>query len=202
MNFYIIKRQGLCIIGRVECFYCYFKFIEVKFYIIFKKKRGFEIGILNDGFVLVLMKFKMGVVDVRLMMSCFNINLFDSCGLQCKLNQMCDWVEVINEVFMVENQQYVWWVNIFRGEGDVVDLEMDIFYNNWFQVGFEVVMQSFSFMVEVSIFRKLVVFLQIVNKLCCKRKCENYINCKKNYNIEDFIFFSEVKLLWKNLDFI
>lgn len=202
MNFYIIKRQGLCIIGRVECFYCYFKFIEVKFYIIFKKKRGFEIGILNDGFVLVLMKFKLGVVDVKLVMSCLNINLFDGCGLQCKLNQMCDWVEVINEVFMVENQQYVWWVNIFRGEGDVVDLEMDILYNNWFQVGFEVVMQSFSFMVEVSIFRKLVVFLQIVNKLCCKRKCENYINCKKNYYIEDFIFLSEVKLLWKNLDFI
>lgn len=53
----------------------------MKFYIIFKKKRGFEIGILNDGFVLVLMKFKMGVVDVWLVMSCLNINLFDGCGL-------------------------------------------------------------------------------------------------------------------------
>lgn len=45
----------------------------------FKKKRGYEIGVLYFGFILVFKK--MGVVDVRLLISCLNINVFVNCSL-------------------------------------------------------------------------------------------------------------------------
>lgn len=202
MKFSITKRQGLCITGRAECSYCHFKSTEVKLHTTFKKKRGPETGTLNDGLALALTKSKMGVADARLMMSCLNINPPDGRGLQRKLNQMCDQVEAINEESMVENQRCVWRVNMLRGEGDTVDLETDTSYNNRPQAGFEAATQSFSPMVEASTTRKLVVSLQTANKLCCKRKCKNHTNCKKNYNTEDSISSSEAKLLRKNLDFI
>lgn len=109
----------------------------------------------------------MGVADARLMMSCLNINPPDGRGLQRKLNQMCDRVEAINEESVVENQRYVWRVNMLRGEGDTVDLETDTSYNNRTQAGFKAATQSFSPMVEASMPRKLVVSLQTANKLCC-----------------------------------
>lgn len=202
MKFSITKRQGLCITGRAECSYCHFKSTEVKLHTTFKKKRGPETGTLNDGLALALTKSKMGVADARLMMSCLNINPPDGRGLQRKLNQTCDRVEAINEESMVENQRCVWRVNMLRGEGDTVDLETDTSYNNRPQAGFEAATQSFSPMVEASTTRKLVVSLQTANKLCCKRKCKNHTNCKKNYNTEDSISSSEAKLLRKNLDFI
>lgn len=193
MNFYITKRQGLCITGRAECSYCHFKSTEVKLHTTFKKKRGPETGTLNDGLALALTKSKMGVADARLMMSCLNINPPDSRGLQRKLNQMCDRVEAINEASMVENQQYVRRVNTLRGEGDAVDLETDTSYNNRPQAGFEAATQSFSPMVESSTPRKLVVSLQTANKLCCKRKCENHINCKKKLQHRGLHFLQRSK---------
>lgn len=39
INFYVTKRQGLCITGRAECSYCHFKSTEVKLHTTFKKKR-------------------------------------------------------------------------------------------------------------------------------------------------------------------
>jgi hypothetical protein len=85
---------------------------------------------------------------------------------------MCNRVEDINiTLMMIDNQRYIRRVNQLLSQGDEVDVETDTSYNNRPQAGFEAATQSFCPVVENNTSRKLVLALQMANKLCCKRNC-------------------------------
>jgi hypothetical protein len=93
----IKKRIGLCITAAVICTSCHFKSKAVELYETVKKSCGPSTGMLNEALVLPVLKSKVGISDVPLVLSCMNIKVPDSRGLQRKLNNLSDKMVDINE---------------------------------------------------------------------------------------------------------
>ncbi|KAL3871966.1 hypothetical protein ACJMK2_039938, partial [Sinanodonta woodiana] len=78
--------------------------------------------------------------------------------------------------------QYVHRINIIAGRpnDEAVDTEYDVSYPSRPQAGCEASTQSFAPLIERNTRKKLVISLQVGNKLCRKSNCNHKNNtCKK-----------------------
>ena len=199
----IEKRQGLCITATVECSTCKFISPQCRLFTTIKKPRGPEAGSLNDALVIPVLKSKMGLNDVRFLLSCINVQPPAFSGLQRKLNKVADHVIEMNTKSMAANQEYVRQVSTMAGYQAKVNVETDAAYNNRPQSGVEAATQSFSPMIEQDTCKKLVLAMQTANKHCSKRNCNHRNrNCKQNFGTAETISSSESKLVQKNLESI
>lgn len=129
-------------------------------------------------------------------LSCLNVKVPDTRGMQRKLNSLCDRVEEINSESMRENQRYVRRVNRLAGREETeVDLETDTSYNNRPQASLEAGTQSFSPLVENNTPRTLVLVLQTANKLCSKRSCDHQ-NSTHSTGSSSSLIANKVGLRW------
>lgn len=155
------KRLGLGVVASIECKNCRFKTKEFKLY---------EEGPngkckLNTATALPMLKTKMGPADVRFFLGALNIKPPSTTLLYKILNHAADIATTLNQESMDENQNYVARVQDMKGQGNLVDLEVDTSYNNRIQSGYEAGTMSITPAVECSTGRKLVMALNICNKL-------------------------------------
>ena len=95
-----------------------------------------------------VLKSKMGLNDVRFLLSCINVQPPAFSGLQRKLNKVDDHVTEMNTKSMAANQEYVRQVSTMAGCQAKVNVETDAAYNDRPQSGVEAATQSFSPMIE------------------------------------------------------
>lgn len=199
----IVKRQGLCITAETSCNYCNFTSTASELFTTIKKSRGPEAVSLNDALAIAVLKSKMGISDVRYLLSCINVQPPAPSGLHKKLCDTADKMVQLNTDSMEENQMYVRRVMQMAGKSPEVNLETDLSFNNRPQSGYEAATQSFCPMVEQDTNKKLVLSMATANKLCFKKACDHKnSNCRKNYGIAESISSSESKLVRKNLEHI
>ena len=198
----ISKRTGLCISLVSFCSRCSASSREMPLYECGGRRgtRGPIPGNLNQGLLLPIIKTKAGASDISFFLASLNIKQPNTSLMYKNVNKLCDQVEEINKVSLVQNQEFVREVNQVRGEATDISAESDTSYNNRPQAGFEAGTQSFTPLVEQQTNRKLVIEMNVTNKLCSRRNCEhNTVDCKKNYNMEDSIASSESAATERNL---
>lgn len=199
----IAKRQGLCITAETLCNCCNFTSGPCELFTTIKKSRGPEAGSINDALAIAVLKSKMGISDVRYMLSCINVQPPAPSGLHKKLCDTADKMVQLNTQSMADNQLYVKRVMEMAGKTPEVNVETDLSFNNRPQSGYEAATQSFCPMVEQDTNKKLVLSMATANKLCFKKACDHKkSNCKKNYGIAESISSSESKLVRENLEHI
>lgn len=199
----LVKREGLCITAETVCNCCGFKSEPCKLFTTIKKRRGPEAGSLNDALAIAILKSKMGISDVRCLLSCMNVQPPAVSGLHKKLCDMSDKMIELNTCSMTENQQYVKKVMQMAGKEAEVNVETDLAFNNRPQSGYESATQSFCPMIEQDTHKKLVLSMATANKLCIKKSCDHKnINCQKNFGTAESISSSESKLVHQNLECI
>lgn len=197
----IVKRQGLCITAETSCKCCNFTSTACELFTTIKKSRGPEAGSLNDALAIAVLKSKMGISDVRYLLSCINVQPPAPSGLHKKLCDTADKMVQLNTKSMADNQMYVRRVMQMAGKRPEVNVETDLSFNNRPQSGYEAATQSFCPMVEQDTNKKLVLSMATANKLCFKKACDhNNSNCRKNYGIAESISSSESKLVRENLE--
>ena len=194
------KSQGLCTFLTVRCKTCNLqeadqaafqeKYEE-------QKKRGPVTGNLNEMLALSCYKTKVGITDLRFILSCLNIKPPSSGYLYKKVNEMSNTIISVNESTLVKNQQFVQEVNELTYTG--IHVQTDTAYNHRPQSGGESATQSVAIVMEHSTSRKLPLCVSIANKLCRKRTCQ-HLNCKKNHRTEDSMSSTETKLAKENLN--
>lgn len=199
----IVKRNGLCITTKTYCNYCGFNSEPCQLFTTIKKSRGPEAGSTNDALAIAVLKSKMGVTDIRYLLSCMNVQPPALSGLQRKVCGAADKMIELNSTAMTENQQYVQKIMAMAGEKEEVNVETDVSFNNRPQSGYEAATQSFCPMVEQDTNEKLVLSMATANKLCVKKSCDHKnINCKQNFGVAESISSSESKLVRQNLESI
>ena len=197
------KRKGLCITARTCCKNCKFNSQPCELFTSIKKKRGPTAGSLNDALAIPVLKSKMGVTDIRYLLSCINVQSPAPSGLHRKVCQAADEMVNLNSASMSDNQRYVERVMEVSGRKHEVNVETDLSFNNRPQSGYEAATQSFCPMVEQDTDKKLVLSMATANKLCSKKNCNHQnIKCKKNFGTAESISSSESKLVHQNLESI
>ena len=201
-NIKITRRTGLCITVVSFCNKCYASSKEMAMYNNGGKwgKRGPTPGNLNQGLLLPVIKTKAGAADISFFLASLNIKQPSISGIYRNINKLCDQVEIINKESLLQNQNFVRQVNEVRGEDNCIYAESDTSYNNRPQTGFEAGTQSFTPLIEQQTNKKLVIAMDVINKLCPRRNCQhNTDECKQNYKMEDSISSSESHSTEKNL---
>jgi hypothetical protein len=122
----IVDRQGICVSGILTCRNCAFSTDKVELYTKVKTSNGPDAGSLNSALLLPVMKSRVGISDQLLSLSCLNIKVPDSRGLQRKMNALSDNMEQINEQQMILNQQYIKKVHTLAGVEAFGDVEFDV----------------------------------------------------------------------------
>ncbi|KAK3585357.1 hypothetical protein CHS0354_004630 [Potamilus streckersoni] len=160
-------------------------------------RRGPVTGNLNEMLALPCYKTKVGVTDLRFIISCLNILPPSSGYLYKKLNKLSSTIISDNECVLVENQKFVQEVNMLTYKG--IHVQTDTAYNHRPQSGGESATQSVAIVMEHTTSRKLPLCVSIANKLCSKKTCI-HLNCKKNHRTEDSMSSTETKLAKENLN--
>lgn len=195
----IPSKRGLCISAEARCRRCAYTTGVVKLYTECKQRgRGPATGELNEGLAMCVSKTKVGPSDVQFMLGCLNIRVPSMTNIYRTVNRQCDQMTVINQISMVENQEFVKEVTHITG-GDV-EVETDTSYNNRQHAGWEAATAAFSPIIEKTTGKNLILELATANKLCMKKQCDHQNeNCKKTYGTDESISSSEGKLLRKNI---
>ena len=129
-----------------------------------KKSRGPEAGSLNDALAIAVLKSKMGMSDVRYLLSCINVQPPAPSGLHKKSCDTADNMVQLNTKSMADNQMYVRRVMQMAGKRPEINVETDLLlFNNRPQSGYKAATQPFCPMVE-----------QDTNK----KACPVYGNCQ------------------------
>ena len=198
----ITKRVGLCITLVCLCKSCCTTSEQFALYENGGRwgQRGPTPGNINQGLLLPVVKTKAGASDVSFFLASLNIRQPHISGMYRNINRLCDKVEDINKASLIENQMFVSKVNEIRGESNNITAETDTSYNNRPQAGFEAGTQSFTPLIEQVTNKKLVIEMDVVNKLCPRRYCQHDTkDCKRNYRMEDSIASTESKSTMKNI---
>ncbi|KAK3091389.1 hypothetical protein FSP39_019512 [Pinctada imbricata] len=190
----IVKRLGLGVSAEMVCKKCQFKSPPSKLY---EEGKGRSV-LTNKALALPLLKTKMGATDVQFLLASLNIKPPSLRGLQDTLNSASVISTNINKESMLNNQVYVRKVQELKGQGHNVDVEMDTSYNNRPQNGIEAGTISITPVAECSTNRKLVIALNVCNKLCNKKSCD-HTSCAKSYPTDKSITSSEAFSVAKNL---
>ena len=194
------RSQGLCTFLTVSCKTCKLEETDqAAFREKYKEhnKRGPATGNLNEMLALSCYKTKVGVTDLRFIISCLNVQPPSSGYLYKKVNEMSNTIISVNESTLVENQKFVSEVNRLTFKG--IHVQTDTAYNHRPQSGGESATQSVAIVMEHSTSRKLPLCVSVANKLCRKKTCK-HLNCKKNHRTEDSMSSTETKLAKENLN--
>lgn len=197
----IVKRNGLCVYASVRCNFCGYNGPVVPMSDTIKKQQtGPEAGALNQMAVVPVLKSKVGMDDVRTVLTCLGIKAPSSSTLQRKLNNMANCAVEVNEQQMLDNQTYVARVmNLAGTPTPSADCAFDVCYTCRPQGGCEKAAQSFGVLVENTTSQKLPVALAVANKFCRKKACSHQ-HCAKTFPTESSIASSERVLLHRTLD--
>jgi hypothetical protein len=194
------RTQGLCAFLTATCTSCNLKESEQAAFsekCQGQTKRGPVTGNLNEMLALSCYKTKVGVTDLRFIISCLNILPPSSGYLYKKLNELSSTIISVNECVLVANQKFVQEVNMLTYKG--IHVQTDTAYNHRPQSGGESATQSVAIVMEHTTSRKLPLCVSIANKLCSKKTCI-HLNCKKNHRTEDSMSSTETKLAKENLN--
>ena len=164
-----------------------------------------EAGSLNDALAIAVLKSKMGMSDVRYLLSCINVQPPAPSGLHKKLCDTADKMVQLNTKSMADNQMYVRRVMQMAGKRPEINVETDLLFNNRPQSGYEAATQSCCPMVEQDTNKKLVLSIwQLPINFVLKLRVtfNKNSNCRKNYGIAESVSSSESKLVRENLECI
>ena len=194
IDIFSVSHKGLCVELQLVCKNCYKKSQYFKMYEDVNTKihnYGPKPGSLNVALGLCILKTKVGISDLRFILSCLDIKPPSKSTLQRLVNSLPQKVMKINEASMVENQKFVKLITELRGDSPNFDVETDVSYNNRLQLGFQAGTQSFAPLVEKTTNKKLVINCQIANKLeSCTKNVEQHENLT---NQEKFMIAKNVK---------
>ena len=190
------KRIGLGVEALMECKKCMFTTEKCKLYEEGPKRKC----MLNTATALPMLKTKMGPADVRFLLAALNIKPPSATLLHNILNNAANVATDLNRESMDENQNYVARVQDLKGQGNLVDLEVDTSYNNRMQSGYEAGTMSITPAVECSTGRKLVMALNVCNKL--SKASLNSPSSSQSYPKDKSIVSSEAFSTVKNIESI
>ncbi|KAK3585960.1 hypothetical protein CHS0354_038504 [Potamilus streckersoni] len=199
-KFFVGSREATCVNNITTCTSCNLKESEQAAFsekCQGQTKRGPVTGNLNEMLALSCYKIKVGVTDLRFIISCLNILPPSSGYLYKKLNELSSTIISVNECVLVENQKFVQEVNMLTYKG--IHVQTDTAYNHRPQSGGESATWSIAIVMEHTTSRKLPLCVSIANKLCSKKTCI-HLNCKKNHRTEDLMSSTETKLAKENLN--
>ena len=167
--------------------------------------RKAEAGSLNDALAIAVLKSKMGISDVRYLLSCINVQPPAPSGLHKKLCDTADNMVQLNTKSMADNQMYVRRVMQMAGKTPEINFKTDLLINNRPQSGYEAATQSCCPMVEQDTNKKLVLSIwQLPINFVLKLRVtfNKNSNCRKNCDIAESISSSKSKLAHENLECI
>ena len=178
----IDQRDGIAVYVTLTCANCRYKKISINFQPKEDKKRKNESHSINMRLTLPCLKTKCGPSDVRFVLAAMNITPPKLTLMHYNLNKACNTMVAVNEISMLQNQQFVEKVQELQGNKKTVFIESDTSYNNRLQAGFETSTMSITPAVECSTAKKLVLALSVSSKICTKSNCDhNNPACSRNY---------------------
>ncbi|KAK3101557.1 hypothetical protein FSP39_004463 [Pinctada imbricata] len=193
----ITKHLGLGISGMLICKSCKFESEEIKLY----HEGPNRSCMLNKAIAIPMLKTKVGPTDIQFFLASLNITPPSLKLMYRILNESAPVATKLNKESMLKNQEFVAKVQSLKGQGHTVDIEVDTSYNNRVQSGFEAGTMSISPAVECSTSKKLVLSLNVSNKLL-KPSSPNTETLSQPFPIHQSITSSEAESAVKNIESI
>ena len=192
INATIDRRDGIAVYVTLSCSNCRYKHTSINLQPEEEKKRKNESHSLNMRLTLPCLKTKCGLADVQFVLAAINIKPPKLTAMHYNLNKACNTMISVNEISMIQNQQFVEKVQELQGNEKSVFIESDTSYNNRLQAGFEASTMSITPAVECSTDKKLVLAMSVSSKICTKSTCDHKNPaCSRNYNEDQSLSSSE-----------